>query len=103
MLWRDCGLVSTTVAGRPVAPRDHSLHWAAFLEGVGIRPARLHDARHTAATVLPVQDVDQRVVMSMFGWTSPAMITRYQQVAPELVEDANGRMGKLLGLPASIS
>lgn len=76
-LWRDCGLVFTTITGRQVAPRDHSLHWTAFLEGLGIRPARLHDARHTAATLLLVQGVDQRVVMSMFGWTSPAMTTRY--------------------------
>lgn len=95
-LWRDCGLVFTTVTGRPVAPRDHSLHWTAFLEGRGIRPARLHDARHTAATLLLVQGVDQRVVMSMFGWTSPAMMTRYQHVVPEPVEEANRRMGELL-------
>lgn len=100
-LWRDSGLVFTTVTGRPVAPRDHSLHWTAFLERLGIRPARLHDARHTAATLLLVQGVDQRVVMSMFGWTSPAMTTRYQHVVPELVEEANRRMGELLwGAPS---
>lgn len=57
-LWRDCGLVFTTVSGRPVAAHNHSLHWTAFLEGLGIRPARLHDARHTAATLLLVQGVD---------------------------------------------
>lgn len=32
----------------------------------------------------------------MFGWTSPAMTTRYQHVVPELVEEANRRMGELL-------
>ena len=62
----------------------------------GIRPARLHDARHTAATLLLVQGVDQRVVMSIFGRTSSAMTTRYQHVVPELVEEANRRMGELL-------
>ena len=95
-VWHDSGLVFTTITGRPVAPRDHSLHWTALLEGLGVRPARLHDARHTAATLLLVQGVDQRVVMSMFGWTSPAMTTRYQHVVPELVEEANRRMGELL-------
>jgi hypothetical protein len=34
--------------------------------------------------------------MSMVGWTSPAMTTRYQHVVPELVEEANRRMSKLL-------
>ncbi|KQS98785.1 tyrosine-type recombinase/integrase [Cellulomonas sp. Leaf395] len=95
-LWSDSKLVFTNLVGRPVAPRDHSLHWTAFLERLGIRPARLHDARHTTATLLLVQGVDQRVVMSMFGWTSSAMTTRYQHVVPELVDEANRRMSELL-------
>ena len=95
-MWHDSGLVFTNLTGGGVAPADHSLHWTAFLERSGVRPARLHDARHTAATLLLVQGVDQRVVMSMFGWTSPAMTTRYQHVVPELVEEANRRMGELL-------
>jgi len=95
-VWEDCGLVFTTVTGRPIDPRDHSLHWTTFLEGAGVRPARLHDARHTAATLLLVQGVDQRVVMGMLGWTSPTMTARYQHVVPELVEEANRRMSELL-------
>ena len=97
--WRESGLVFTTVTGRPIDPRDHSLHWTAFLEGAGVRPARLHDARHTAATLLLVQGVDQRVVMDMLGWTSPTMTARYQHVVPELVEEANRRMSELLWGP----
>ena len=95
-VWANSGMVFTTVTGRPVSPHDHSLHWTAFLEGARVRPARLHDARHTAATFLLVQEVDQRVVMRMFGRTSPAMTTHYQQVIPELVEEAEQRMSKLL-------
>lgn len=94
--WHDSGLVFTTVTGRPIDPRDHSVHWVKFLEGAGVRPARLHDARHTAATLLLVQGVDQRVVMDMLGWTSPTMTARYQHVVPELVEEANRRMSELL-------
>jgi len=95
-VWRDCGLVFTNLTGGPISPRDHSVHWTAFLEKSGVRPTRLHDARHTAATLLLVQGVDQRVVMDMFGWTSPTMTARYQHVVPELVEEANRRMGALL-------
>ncbi|KGM02029.1 hypothetical protein Q760_15945 [Cellulomonas cellasea DSM 20118] len=95
-MWANSGMVFTTISGRPVAPRDHSLHWTAFLDEAGVRPAPLHDARHTAATFLLVQGVDQRVVMSMFRWTSSAMPTRYQHVVPELVEEANRRMSRLL-------
>ena len=89
-------LVFTPVTGRPIDPSDHSVHWVKFLEGAGVRPARLHDARHAAATLLLVQGVDQRVVMEMLGWTSPTMTARYQHVVPELVEEANRRMSELL-------
>jgi integrase len=95
-VWQDSGLVFTNLSGGPIAPRDHSAHWTAFLKKSGVRPARLHDARHTAATLLLVQGVDQRVVMDMFGWTSPTMTARYQYVVPHIVEEANRRMGALL-------
>jgi len=94
--WQESGLVFTTVIGRPIDPADHSVHWVKFLERAGVRPARLHDARHTAVTLLLVQGVDQRVVMDMLGWTSPMMRARYRHVVPELVEDANRRMSELL-------
>lgn len=94
--WHEQGLVFTTVTGRPIDPSDHSVHWVEFLEHGGVRPARLRDARHTAATLLLVQGVDQRVVMDMLGWTSPTMTARYQHVVPELVEEANRRMSELL-------
>lgn len=45
-----------------------------------MRPARLRDARHTAAMLLLVQGVDQWVVMDMLGWTSPTMTAGYQHV-----------------------
>jgi len=81
-VWEETGLIFTNVYGRPIDPRDHSVHWTELLERLGIRPARLHDARHTAATLLLVQGVDQRVVMGMFGWTSAAMTTRYSTSSP---------------------
>ncbi|MER5607018.1 tyrosine-type recombinase/integrase [Micromonospora tulbaghiae] len=40
---------------------------------------RLHDARHTAATVLLVLGVFGRVVMGIMGWSNSAMAVRYQQ------------------------
>lgn len=57
-----------------------------------MRPARLHDARHTAATLLLVQGVDPRVVMDLMGWSHVAMTSRYQHVVPELRRLAAERM-----------
>ena len=58
--------------------------------------ARLHDARHTTATLLLVQGVDQRVVMDLFGWTSGAMANRYQHVVSEVQAAAADRVADLL-------
>lgn len=47
-----------------------------LLKGAGVREVRLHDARHTAATLLLLQSVDIRTVMSIMGWTEMATAQR---------------------------
>jgi integrase len=56
-------------------------------------------ARHTTATLLLVQGVDQRVVMDMLGWTSSAMANRYQHVVSELQTQAADRVADVLFSP----
>ena len=57
---------------------------------------RLHDARHTAATVLLVLGVPERTVMSVMGWSSTAMAARYQHVTDPIRRDVADRIGGLL-------
>jgi hypothetical protein len=45
-----------------------------------VQERRLHDARHTAATVLLLLGVPERTVMSVMGWSTTAMAARYQHV-----------------------
>ncbi|MGH8833575.1 MAG: tyrosine-type recombinase/integrase [Actinomycetes bacterium] len=45
-----------------------------------LRGARLHDARHTAATVLLILGVPVRTVMSLMGWSTTETAARYQHV-----------------------
>ena len=54
-----------------------------------MRDARLHDARHTAASLLLLLKVPARVVMDILGHSSyqPTMNT-YSHVAPELNSEA---------------
>ena len=40
------------------------------------RDGRLHDARHTAATVLLLLGVHERTIMSVLGWSTTAMVSR---------------------------
>jgi hypothetical protein len=43
----------------------------------GLRDGRLHDARHTAATVLPILGVPERGVIGLMGWSTTGMAAHY--------------------------
>ena len=43
------------------------MHWKALLGAAGIRDARRHDARHTAATQLLGHGVNARTVIDVMG------------------------------------
>lgn len=72
------------------------LAWKAFLKDAGVPAVRVHDARHTAATLLLLMGVDGRVVMDMMGWSVASMLKRYQHVLDEMKVDAAKRVGDAL-------
>jgi integrase len=84
-LWHEGDWVFTQPNGRPIDPRADHDAWKALLQEARVRDARLHDARHTAATMLLVLGVPTRAVMEVMGWSQMAMTTRYQHLSPELV------------------
>jgi len=61
-----------------------------------VREARLHDARHTAATMLLVLGVPARAVMDVMGWSQIGMTQRYQHVPNELRERIASQLDQLL-------
>ncbi len=61
-----------------------------------MRDVRLHDARHTAATVLLVLGVPERTVMGIMGWSSTAMAARYQHVTDAIRATVANQVGGLL-------
>ena len=56
----------------------------------------MHDARHTAATLLLAQGVDQRVVMEILGHSQIGVAAKYALVLPEVMTDAADRIGQAL-------
>jgi integrase len=97
-LWRnEHGLVFTQPTGRPVDPSRDYQDWQQLLVSAGVRKARLHDARHTAASLLLAQGVPARVVMEMLGHSQITLtLGTYSHVAPELQQEAADRMGRVL-------
>jgi integrase len=96
-VWTDSGMVFTGPTGKPVDPRADHREWQRLLRKACVPAARLHDARHTAATLLLAQGVPARVVMELLGHSQITLtLGTYTHVVPELARDAAARMGYAL-------
>jgi integrase len=100
-LWRESDYVFTTPRGEPVNPSTDYHQWKRLLADTGVRDGRLHDARHTAATVLLVLGVPERAVMGLMGWSTTAMAARYQHVTDAMRGEVARRVGGLIWGSAS--
>jgi len=96
-VWEEQGLMFTQPNGRPIDPRADNRAWKSLRARAGVRQARLHDARHTAATVMLTMGVPPRVVMQLLGHSQISLtLGTYSHVAPELADDAARRIGEAL-------
>lgn len=73
-LWDHHSLIFTTSRGTPVHPSDDGKQWRAMLSNLDIPHYRLHDARHTAATLsyeagAPIDDVQLLLGHSSLDFT----------------------------------
>jgi integrase len=78
--WQDDGWLFATTTGRGTSTRTDYDEWKELLRDAKVRDGRLHDARHTAATVLLILGVPERAVMGLMGWSSTSMAARYQHM-----------------------
>ncbi|EOT03937.1 site-specific integrase [Streptomyces noursei] len=67
-LWVEKGYVFTSPTGEPLNPNTDFHRWKDLLKAAKVRDGRLHDARHTAATVLLLLGVPDTVVDRIMGW-----------------------------------
>jgi Phage integrase family len=92
-LWQGSPCVFTT----PIGPRNDFREFRKLLARAGLPPVRLHDLRHTAASLLLAQNVPARVVMEILGHSQIALtMNTYSHVAPEISHEAADRMARML-------
>jgi integrase len=89
------GLVFTDPKGGPVHPRQDWQDWQDLLQDLGLPHYRVHDIRHTTATMLLERGADSRVVAEILGHAK-ATFTQdtYQQVRPALKQKAIEMLGE---------
>ncbi|MEU0443865.1 tyrosine-type recombinase/integrase [Streptomyces tendae] len=101
-LWVEKGYVFTSPTGEPLNPNTDYHRWKDLLKAAGVRDGRLHDARHTAATVLLILGVPEAVVDRIMGWEpgkSARMRRRYQHLTGQVLQQTAAKIGGLLWGP----
>jgi integrase len=71
--------------GDRIFPHDARYLRRAFDKAVGeakLAPFRFHDLRHSFASRLAMQGVNDRTLMALGGWKSPRMLNRYAHLSP---------------------
>ena len=83
--WVDTSLVFPAIDGTPKQATIDYNEWKRALRLCGIKPRRLHDARHTAATLMYGQGVGIEVISRALGHSSSAITSKlyvHSAIAP---------------------
>jgi integrase len=92
-IWHDEDLVFCRADGQPLDPDSVSQSFERLSARAGLPRIRLHDARHTAASLLLAAGVHPKVVQERLGHATIATtLDTYSQVLPGLGEDAAERL-----------
>jgi integrase len=87
--YTDSGLVITTEDGRPMHPETLSGLFARQARRAGLPPIRLHDLRHSVASILLARGVHPKVVSELLGHATIALtLDTYSHVIPSLQQEA---------------
>lgn len=96
--WRESGLVFTSTVGTPLDDRNVRRAFKEVLAAAHLQNMRIHDLRHTCATLLLAEGVNPRVVMETLGHSQVTLtLNTYSHVLPSVQKEAAERMDEVLG------
>ena len=82
---KDDDLVFSDLEGRPLLPDTVTHAWIKLVRRTGLKGIRLHDARHTHASLMLKQGVHPKIVQERLGHASIQItLDTYSHVAPGL-------------------
>ena len=95
--WQDQGFVFTTPVGTPLDPSNINKHFKRLLKAAGLPAIRIHDLRHSCATLLLAQGVDARTIMETLGHSQVSLtLNTYSHVLPALQRAAAAKLDAVL-------
>ncbi len=102
LVWGDAyegrGLVFCREDGTPIRPRTFSRSFDHHVRDAGLAKIRLHDLRHTHATLALEAGVHPKVISERLGHATIAItLDTYSHAIPAMEEEAAERIAALLG------
>ncbi len=95
--WHRGELVFSDQIGRPVNPQHMAQVFRAALERAGLPRIRVHDLRHTCATLLLEAGSHPRVVAERLGHSTPALVLNvYGHVTDRMQQQATDILDRVL-------
>jgi integrase len=99
--WDDNNLVFSGPLGGPLAPTTVRRRFKALLELAGVAPIRVHDLRHTHATLLLADGAHPKVIQERLRHSRISVtMDTYSHVIPTMRSGATERMDRMLGTVA---
>jgi len=93
----DDDLIFSTLEGKPLRPNTVTRAWSILAARCGLKSIRLHDARHTHASLMLKQGVYPKIVQERLGHaTISVTLDTYSHVAPGLQEAAATGFDKMV-------
>ncbi|WP_263579391.1 site-specific integrase [Streptomyces sp. PSKA30] len=97
-LWTESDLVFTTRYGTPVEPRNFTREFNRRCDRAEVRRIRVHDTRHTCASLLAALDVHPRIAMQILRHSEIAVTMEvYTPVPSAETRKALRKLGNALG------
>jgi integrase len=97
--WTDTGHVFTREDGQAYHPEHFSDRFDRLCTAAAVRRVRLHDTRHTAASLMLAAGRSVKVAQEMFGHASPAITQGiYAHTLPGMAQAAGTLHSAALGI-----
>lgn len=95
--WQEWGLVFATPIGTPLDDSNVRKVFKGLLKAAGLPDMRIHDLRHTCATLLLVQGVHPKLVQETLGHSQIALtLDTYSHMMPTMKEEVASKMDAVL-------
>lgn len=92
----DTDLLFVSEAGTAINPNNLHRAYKKIIQAAGVPDIRIHDLRHTFATLLGELGIEERIITEILGHTPKSITAHYTQVSQSTMREALERLAALL-------